>query len=497
MRKNLTKNLKLLLSASMCGLVLSGCSINPTPSQSFGLPTNVDVTNDIIDRTRCEARDTMILAAAQLLENIDSQDLVFISQKNGDTAEDIVMNLRKNPSNLNSYKEWELPPILYIIASPILRSSLGLDFTFTITEANNDSFSPELTSNTGSNVFTLGIASHQLNRSRQNLRSINVRPRNFDTFQNIKCADDITNDSKNDGKRIKTFSKVNPVYPLKGNIQLYKTIGTFINFIFLDANKEEEGIRRNFARNALTNATSVLYSDKTTQITISDKSPKAKQEYIKTVKKLKQISNDLNSNGCNDLVCQNAKACYSYLLSEASDIYMKDLYSTYSIPADKGITMSDTLRFRTEISGGLTPKIVYGTPSSLDLQAAAFSFNPSRIDVHQVKVSMTAAIPPKEKTQPKFIPVLTGVNGNQFFERASMKVVKEGPIAECSKYEVKSLSASRKRTEKKIAINSQNAFPIVQDTEEVKLLKQQSETTNTENVAIERLIQSGGALPIQ
>lgn len=440
-------------------LVIAGCSINPTPVGPKAFAFKTDYTLEIIKRVRCEARDAMVVRAAKLLLQLNDYDQNKI----------IADQFLKNPSAVKKYQDWELDPRAFILASPTLGSTIAFDFIFTTTEKNDDSFTPKLTSTVGGNIFTLGLTQSNFNKERQNKRLANVAARNFDTFQTLNCHDD-------EKDRKATAAKKDFSYPLRGNIELAKTINTYIGFLNLDVEQQPISYRVDLAYDAMREAMGVLDSR------IIDENVSKKDGRIQALAKIEEMREVIKNTGkekCESLdSCKNTRSCFSYVLGQASDIYIGKFYSAFNISLDPKVSMTDTLKFTTTVSGGLEPKVVYGSPSTFDIESLAFTFKPSRTDQHQVQVSFVAPIPtsPKKKTTKEVF--AKGNKGSKLFIDTPTKEVEVASLPDfCSDYinqpELKvkkppNAPPNASTTSADRMTNNNTAFQIRQDSESVR-----------------------------
>ena len=368
-----------LSTYSLLLISLAGCSTFPTPFGSRDGEFIHDYTLDIIRHVRCEARDAMIYRAAFLMERLATS---------GEVSQDVAEGLTKisnalngNPATLAKLNFSDIDPRVYVLASPILKSTAGLKFEFNITENNNRKFSPSLIASTGSSVVTIGGLSASLDRARSNKTNLTEPASDFDSFQFIDCSGD-------SGDRRKIADKKNYHYPLKGKIDLDKSINTFVEYFLIDIGRLK--YRVELAENSLLNA-----------IKLVDGSISSRKSAINVMKtfgnKLEACKNSINAD------CYPIEACYSGILEKAGFNYLSKLYNDpkFRLSTSAAKTFTDVIKFTTKVSGGIDPSIKFNVARSFQVETLGFSFKPDRSDTHQVTVALIAALP--EKNQPNFI----------------------------------------------------------------------------------------------
>jgi hypothetical protein len=208
---------RVLLFAS-CLLVFSGCSIHPVPEDVTGVDTY-----HIVRQIRCESRQAVIDFIKRQLHR--QADLL------GDPiAQKLLEKYDRNPEAINNFKPDLFPGPDYIdyrrFYNLIYSAAIAYSFDLTMTEANNLTTTVDLLG-PWRNKLMLGITG-DANRTRTNERTFTIT----DTFQfllaNLNATDE-TGAHYCDGQIV----KANYIYPIAGEIGVYKSVQTFFELSVL------------------------------------------------------------------------------------------------------------------------------------------------------------------------------------------------------------------------------------------------------------------------
>jgi hypothetical protein len=210
-------NIRLLAGISSL-LLFSGCAIHPVPEDVTGVNTY-----HIVRQIRCETRTAVIdFLLQQLHQHADNA---------GDPiARKILERYQSNPESINSFTPALFPGPEYVeyrhFYNVIYSAAIGYTFDLTMTEQNDLGTNINLLGPWKSK-FTLGI-SGDFNRLRTNQRTFTVT----DTFAFL-----LANLNRLDEKGIPycdgQIRQANYIYPIAGQIGVYKTVRTFFELTVL------------------------------------------------------------------------------------------------------------------------------------------------------------------------------------------------------------------------------------------------------------------------
>jgi hypothetical protein len=199
-------------------LLLSGCAIHPVPEDVTGVDTY-----HIVRQIRCETRKAVIdFLMRQLRRQAELQ---------GDPiAQKLLLKYERDPEAINSFKPELFPGPDYVqyrhFYNLIYSAAVAYSFDLTMTEQNDlgtnlDFLGP------WKSKFTLNVSGNA-NRQRSNRRTFTIT----DTFQfllaNLNRADE-TGVLYCDGQIV----QANYIYPIAGEIGVYKTVKTFFELVVL------------------------------------------------------------------------------------------------------------------------------------------------------------------------------------------------------------------------------------------------------------------------
>jgi hypothetical protein len=199
-------------------LLFSGCSIHPVPEDVTGVDTY-----HIVRQIRCETRKAVI--------DFLMRELHRAADLQGDPiARKLVLRYESDPESIRTFKPALFPGSEYVeyrrFYNLIYSAAIAYNFDLTMTEEND----------LGTNVnflgpwkskFTLNVTG-DANRQRSNHRTFTIT----DTFQfllaNLNAADE-NGVLYCDGQ----IAKANHLYPIAGEIGVYKTVKTFFELTVL------------------------------------------------------------------------------------------------------------------------------------------------------------------------------------------------------------------------------------------------------------------------
>jgi len=195
----------IIRSLAVCGLAagVAGCSIHPLPD---------DVTNDttftIVQKIRCEARDALRQEVADELLTSSDPQTIQIGQAVLDGDRDI-----------GTLKLEELrPEAVRMAVATYAQSAIAYEFTFEITEDNNNNGLLNLRDPFGRGFFSLSIGSVTHNRQRKSNRNFLISEYFSTLALNLSAKT-----CKSSGTRNKDW-----IYPITGRIGLAESIDTFL-----------------------------------------------------------------------------------------------------------------------------------------------------------------------------------------------------------------------------------------------------------------------------
>ncbi len=391
------------LAVSMA-FVFSGCSIHPTP---FGYEfSESDYTLAIIQRVRCEIRNALVDQAAILLENDypktsdpDVKESFSAIRNSGPDftagSREVAEKLRTNPGYVRTIFSWDVNPVALVRAAPILLSSLGLKFDLNTKEENRYGLTPQLNPSAGPHVVTIGFGEHYSMFTRQNNRSIVESSPSISSYQNIPCKDDIiSNDvdenhisKKNESDASAPTSQEELKlkdwkYPTRGNIGLDNTINSYVRFLLLDT---KPAYLNEMAQNSLKE--SVLEKTGTNEGNIN--------EFFYYLKNKDRTRCEDNG----PTICE--LKCFENIIGSAYSKYISRFYDVYSNKASAN-AMSETLKFTTTISGGISPSIIFNGGGAFHLKSLSGGLSGNRTDEHTITIALKSpeiATPKKRFTE--------------------------------------------------------------------------------------------------
>jgi len=216
--------------AFSCLLLFSGCSIHPVPEDVTGVDTY-----HIVRQIRCESRKAVVDFIKRQLRREADED--------GDPiAQQLITQYDADPQAINNFKPDLFPGPRYAqyrnFYGLIYSAAIAYSFDLTMTEANNLTTSVDLLG-PWRNKFSLGITG-DANRSRSNERTFTVT----DTFQFLLANLNAKKDKKGAYYCDDQIVGPNYVYPIAGEIGVYKSVKTFFElnvFGGLSADKAKPG----------------------------------------------------------------------------------------------------------------------------------------------------------------------------------------------------------------------------------------------------------------
>jgi hypothetical protein len=209
--------IRLLVTVSVL-LLFSGCAIHPVPEDVTGVDTFT-----IVKQIRCETRKAVI--------DFLKRELHRQADLGGDpVAQKLLAQYESNPEAINAFKPDLFPGPDYVqyrhFYNQIYSAAIAYNFDLTMTENNNlgtnlDFLGP------WKSKFTLNVTG-DANRQRTNERTFTIT----DTFQfllaDLNRADE-TGVLYCDGH----IAQANYIYPIAGEIGVYKTVKTFFQLAVL------------------------------------------------------------------------------------------------------------------------------------------------------------------------------------------------------------------------------------------------------------------------
>lgn len=187
---------------SLACSLLAACSTTPLPDDFSGKSTY-----DIVRKIRCEARDAVRGKAVALMLSDPRRTKTYATG----------LALRDGRKAFADLKHSDLDPETVASVSVYEGTTIGYQFTFDITETNDESGKLNLGGPLGVNVFSLELSAGG-KLKRQNARTFPVTDNFYDLAINLNeeyCR------GLNDGS--------NAIYPIIGDIGLSESIDTFID----------------------------------------------------------------------------------------------------------------------------------------------------------------------------------------------------------------------------------------------------------------------------
>jgi hypothetical protein len=209
--------IRLLLSVSVL-LLFSGCAIHPVPEDVTGVDTY-----HIVRQIRCETRKAVI--------DFLKRELHRLGDDLGDpVAERLIQQYESDPESISSFTPSLFPGAEYAqyryFFNLIYSAAIAYNFDLTMTEENDLGTNLDFLGPWRSK-FTLNVTG-DANRQRSNERTFTVT----DTFQSLLAK--LNSADENgvlycDGQIV----QANHLYPIAGEIGVYKTVKTFFQLTVL------------------------------------------------------------------------------------------------------------------------------------------------------------------------------------------------------------------------------------------------------------------------
>jgi len=210
------------VAAIATALVMTGCAIHPEPQDVTGVSTA-----HIVRQIRCETRD----AARELIRR--ELDRLATYGKNP-VAQNLLAEYEADPERMSDFdpvRSFPAPGDLQIrnIFKLFYSAGVAYDFTLTMNE-QNDLLAGANFLGPWANKLTLGLTGNA-NRSRENERTFTVTDKFSYLLRELNTPDLATGLRYCDGH---INLGPNYIYPIAGNIGVYKTVYTFFQMTIFD-----------------------------------------------------------------------------------------------------------------------------------------------------------------------------------------------------------------------------------------------------------------------